>query len=309
MQTITHRVRTFLRRQGAAIEPWSGLDETYSELHALLDRRRDDPAFWGPLEELLREVLRQATAPEAERRLAAPTAELLSSWDAAELVVSLREALSGAAPSDAPLAAGTPEYRRFTRRLSPAVLGGFLTLGLAAAGCSDHDAEPEGSGGASSGGVSSGGVSSGGVSSGGVSSGGVSSGGVSSGGVSSGGAGGGAASSGGGGTGGGGGAACVIEDAQVLASTINDSTLEAASKSSLCACMTNLTQSWRDGLTTLFERGDAAAIATALEEMLLCCARQRTSGVYAEGALLDGTLCELGGGMGGVVYKGVSFPS
>jgi len=284
MQTITHRVRTFLRRQGAAIEPWSGLDETYSELHALLDRRRDDPAFWGPLEELLREVLRQATAPEAERRLAAPTAELLSSWDAAELVVSLREALSGAAPSDAPLAAGTPEYRRFTRRLSPAVLGGFLTLGLAAAGCSDHDAEPEGSGGASSGGVSSGGVSSGG-------------------------AGGGAASSGGGGTGGGGGAACVIEDAQVLASTINDSTLEAASKSSLCACMTNLTQSWRDGLTTLFERGDAAAIATALEEMLLCCARQRTSGVYAEGALLDGTLCELGGGMGGVVYKGVSFPS
>ncbi len=284
MQTITHRVRAFLREQGAALSPWSGLDATYSELHALLEQRRDDPAFWGPLEGLLREVLRQATDPEAERRLAAPAAELLSSWDAAELVASLREALSGAAPSGAPLAAGTPEYRRLTRRLSPAVLGGFLTLGLAAAGCSDYDAEPEGSGGASSGGVSGGGASSGGATSGGT-------------------------SSGGGGTGGGGGAACVIEDAVVLASTINDSTLEAASKESLCACMTSLTQSWRDGLTTLFERGDAEQIATALEEMLLCCARQRTSGVYTEGALLDGTLCDLGGGSGGgVVYKGVSFP-
>ena len=51
MQKITHRVRTFLRQQGAAIEPWSGLDATYSELYELLDRRRDDPTLWGPLED------------------------------------------------------------------------------------------------------------------------------------------------------------------------------------------------------------------------------------------------------------------
>jgi hypothetical protein len=43
MQTITHRVRTFLRQQGAAIEPWSGLD---AALYVLLDRRRNDPAPW-----------------------------------------------------------------------------------------------------------------------------------------------------------------------------------------------------------------------------------------------------------------------
>ncbi len=274
MQTITHRVRAFLREQGAALSPWSGLDATYSELHALLDRRRDDPAFWGPLEALLREVLRQATDPDAERRLAAPAAELLSSWDAAELVASLRAALPGAASPGEALGGGTPEYRRLTRRLSPAVLGGFLTLGLAAAGCSDHDAKPEGSGGASSGGASSGG-----------------------------------ASSGGGGTGGGGGAACVIEDAEVLASTIDGLELTAQAKASLCVCMTSLSQSWRDGLTTLFERGNAEQIATALEEMLLCCSRGRTNGTFSESALIDGSLCDDGGGAGGVVYKGVSFPS
>jgi len=102
---------------------------------------------------------------------------------------------------------------------------------------------------------------------------------------------------------------CVIEDAEVLASTIDDSELTAQAKASLCVCMTSLSQSWRDGLTTLFERGNADQIATALEEMLLCCSRGRANGTFSESALLDGSLCDDGGGAGGVVYKGVSFPS
>ena len=27
--TVTHKIRTFMREQGAALPPWSGLDETY----------------------------------------------------------------------------------------------------------------------------------------------------------------------------------------------------------------------------------------------------------------------------------------
>jgi len=354
MQTITHRVRTFLRQQGAAIEPWSGLDATYSELYALLDRRRHDPALWQPLEGLLREILRRAADPVAERRLATPAAELLSSWDAAELVASLRKALSDTPPSDAPLGRGGREYRRLTRQLSPSVLGAFLVLGLAAAGCASNDGEPggtrnngnggtgstamdsSGTGGLSTGGVSTGGVSTGGVSTGGVSAGGVTTGGVTTGGVSTGG--GGAASGGTAGAGmgegglgqgglgqgglgqgglgqgglgqggvGGGTGVCMIDDAEVLASTINDSTLDVASKSDLCTCMTQLSESWRDGLTSLFETGTAEQIAIALEEMLVCCSEGRTSGTFSQNALLQGTLCEPFYGTGGV-YKGVSFP-
>ena len=296
MQTITHRVREFLRQQGAAIEPWSGLDSTYTELYALLDRRRDDAALWGPLEQLLGEVLERATDPAAERRLAAPAAELLSSWDAAELVASLRKALSGRALSDepaVPLADGAREYRMLTRRLSPAVLGAFLVLGLAATGCAGaYDADPEGTGGVGGGGTG-GGDTGGAVTGGGGTGGGVVTGGV-----------------------GGGMVTCAIDDAQVLATTINDSALTVDSKSSLCDCMTQLSQNWRDGLTTLFQTGTAEQIATALEEMLACCASGRTSAVYSQDALLDGTLCEpfagtggvfMGSG-GGVVYKGVTFP-
>ncbi len=283
MQTITHRVRSFLAGQGVRIAPWSGLYATYAELHALLDRRRDDPAFWGPLEELLREILRQATAPEAERRLAAPAAELLGSWDAAALVASLRAALPGAATRD-----GAPAYRSFTRHLSPAVLGAFLVLGLAAAGCGENGYEPIVIGGGGSGAADSG--------TGGTA---TSAGSAADGGTggsivlpASGGAAGAAAA-----------AACVLADAAVLASTINDSDGSASAKASLCDCMTSLAQSWRDGLTALFETGTPEQIATALEEILVCCNVGPQSEAFSASSLLAGTLCEYA-----VVYKGVAFP-
>ena len=407
MQTITHRVRTFLGQQGAAIEPWSGLDATYSSLHALLERRRDDPTLWGPLEQLLREVQEAATDPKAERRLAAPAAELLSSWDAAELAASLRRALSDAAQAAAPLDGRAPAYRSLTRRLSPSVLGAFLVLGLAAAGCSgDNDRESAstggdgdeggapnagGTGGVRTGGVGTGGTATGGArtggtggiatggggtggiatggggtggtggiatggggtggtggiatggggaggvsaggdgGAGGVSAGGGGAGGVTAGGGGNGGAGGvsagagdggaGGVSAGGGGNGGAGGVAagggggaggatgtCVIDDAQVLASTVDDSTLSTAEKTYLCSCMAQLSDTWRDGLTTLFETGTPDEIATALEEMLECCAWGQTSGSFSQVELLQGVLCDPYVGTGGV-YKGVSFPA
>ena len=83
--TITHRVRTFLQSQGTTLTPWSGLEETYAELYALLRRRRDDPSLWRPLTELLRDVVARVTHPEA-LDLPVAQAELLGSWDIDELV-------------------------------------------------------------------------------------------------------------------------------------------------------------------------------------------------------------------------------
>ena len=93
--TITHRVRAFLQSQGAELRPWTGLDETYAELHRLLSERRDDPAFWGPLRGLLRDVLTRISDPDATPLLA-PEAELLASWDVDQLVRDLRAALPDA---------------------------------------------------------------------------------------------------------------------------------------------------------------------------------------------------------------------
>jgi hypothetical protein len=81
--------------------------------------------------------------------------------------------------------------------------------------------------------------------------------------------------------------------------------------------MTQLSQSWRDGLTALFQTGTPEQIATALEEMLRCCSQSLTSPTFSEGALLQGTLCDpfsgtggfFQGSGGGAIYKGVSFPS
>ncbi|HOU89857.1 MAG TPA: hypothetical protein PLU22_02365 [Polyangiaceae bacterium] len=283
MQTITHRVRSFLAAQGVRIAPWSGLDATYAELHALLARRQDDPEFWGPLERLLRDVLLQATAPEADRRLAAPAAELLGSWDVATLVASLRAALPGAAPSD-----GAPAYRGFTRHLSPAVLGAFLVLGLAAAGCDEGGNEPIVVGGGGVGAADSG--TGGAATSGGS--------------AADGGTGGSIVVPASGGTAGAAGAAaCVLEDAALLASTINDSDNSETAKANLCDCMTSLAQSWRDGLTALFEVGTPEEIATALQKIMVCCNGGRNSEVFSASSLLAGTLCEYA-----VVYKGVVFP-
>jgi hypothetical protein len=134
--TVTHRVRELLRSQGVEVKPWSGLERTYRELYGLLARRRDDPGFWGPLADLLREIQADALDPESPGRLPAPQAELLASWDVDELVRSLRAALPAEAEPRDPAA-----LARFLSGLSSVVMTGFVVLGLAAAGC-DYSDDP-----------------------------------------------------------------------------------------------------------------------------------------------------------------------
>jgi hypothetical protein len=124
--TTTQRVRDFLVAEGVAAQPWSSLDDTYAALYGLLRARSDDNSFWKPLSALLRDVV--ADAADGPRRLPAPQAELLHSWDVEELVRDLRRALPGRC-------APACDYRGFSRTLAAPVLGGFLVLGLTAAGC------------------------------------------------------------------------------------------------------------------------------------------------------------------------------
>jgi hypothetical protein len=128
--TTTQRVRAFLAEQGMAPRPWATLDETYAALYRLLRRRCDDNAFWRPLAGLMRDLVTDAA--DGPRHLPAPQAELLKSWDVEDLVRDLRRALPGRC-------APTGDHRRFARSLAAPALGGFLVLGLAAAGCDQVD--------------------------------------------------------------------------------------------------------------------------------------------------------------------------
>ena len=288
--TVTQRVRAFLYRHGARVRPWSGLDEIYGELYALLDRRRDDPSFWQPLAELVRSIV--SAAASSRGRLPAPQAELLASWDVDELVRRLRQAL----PDSDGAVEGEPEQRawlRFTRTLSPAVLGGFLLLGLAASACDSGDSTVSSSeddyqdagadadsaaGGAAATGVGGGAASL----------------------ISVGGR------PGMGGAGGAGGG-CDVGSSSVLGSAIDSSSLTAEEKQVLSECFAALGASWCVGLSELFETRPPEEIAGVLEEMLFCC--DMNSSVLddeyssaTESRLLSGSLCMV------VVYKGVAFP-
>jgi hypothetical protein len=134
--TVTQKVRGFLGDQGVALTPWTGVDDIYAELYGLMNRRRDDPAFWPQVTRLLDGIVKDVTDPASPRKLAAPQAELLSSWDVKSLVADLRKSLPG---GDAKPEAGA--VRRFGQKLSAQLLGGFLLLGLAAAGCNQDDGD------------------------------------------------------------------------------------------------------------------------------------------------------------------------
>ncbi len=125
--TVTHRVRDFLASQGVALKPWSGLDETYGALYGCLKARRDDPTFWEPLAELLREM---GAAARDDGRLPAPGAELLSPAALDDVLRSVREALPG---DETP--GGLTAMRRFATGAPATAAIGFFLLGLAAAGC------------------------------------------------------------------------------------------------------------------------------------------------------------------------------
>lgn len=269
--TVTQQVRSFLEEQAVDIEPWSGLDETYGELYALLNQRKEDPAFWPQLSRLLDGILHSAMAPGSPDRLSAPQAELMASWDVDALITDLRAALPGGTVTRDPTA-----IQQFASRLSSAVMGGFLLLGLAAAsGCSDDTDAPakdaatkvdsaadmktpasdnflfpdQGPWFAK----------------------------------------------------------CNLAQSSVLYGAIDKSTLHNADKANLCGCFETLNKSWADGLTSLFQTGTAKEIADALTHMVTCCSGKKSdlnSDFNAvKSSFLKSQLCK-----GVPIYKGVSFP-
>ncbi|MDD5308253.1 MAG: hypothetical protein PHU25_13100 [Deltaproteobacteria bacterium] len=133
--TVTQRVRGFLAGQGVEVRPWAPLDETYASLYRLMSAKRDDAAFWGPVQGLLGEIVEDATG--ANGRLPAPQAELLKGWDIEELVRDLRRALPNEAVSD------PSAFKRFSAGLSAPVLGGFLLFGVAATGCNESKGDDD----------------------------------------------------------------------------------------------------------------------------------------------------------------------
>jgi len=266
---VTHRVRAFLADQGIDVRPWSGLDETYARLYAVLAEHRDSPEFWRALEGLLGRIVSDAADPGGH---AAPGAELLRSWDVELLLRDLRRALPEENVPASPSAA-----RAFAAGLSAPVLGGFLLLGLAAAGCDNVD-EDDSAGDADVDGDSDTDTDSDSDTDGDTD-----------------------------------GdtdwdADCDLPESSVLYGAIADSDLENNEKQDLCTCLAELGQSWQDGLAELFQNGTAEQIADALWMLATCC--EYDPSVYdseytgeAEEALLEGALCDV------PVYKGVAFPA
>ena len=272
--TVTQQVRGFLVDQGVDVKPWSGLDETYGELYALLNRRRDDPQFWPPLARMLEQVVDGVVDPDRPGRLPAPQAELLASWDVEQLIDDLREALPGGDPPRDP-----SSVQSFASRLSSAVMGGFLLLGLASAsGCSDDaDVEKKDAAAAVDQAVDAkatpdtnpvwpdmGAWF----------------------------------------------AKCNLEKSSVVWGAIDKSSaLKWAQKKQLCGCFDSLNKSWADGLTKLFSSGSTSEIAKALEHMLNCCNSANKKNLQqdydkAKDDFLKSQLCKAGV----PIYKGVSFP-
>lgn len=344
--TITQRVRFFLAEQGAALRPWTGLQETFDELYALLRSRRSDPRFWGPLKTLLRDVVDDAATSQRRGQSTSPAAELLDSWQVDGLVDELREAL----PNDttAPATCRTD----FTRTLSTAVLGGFLLLGLAAVGCGSNTEEDLGTGGGSgtggSGGETTSVLGSGGSGLGGtiaLGTGGSGSGGAGSGGMlGSGGSGAGGCpcAGGSGGTGGRADAAtssdlappdtsasdavsgdaqaidsmppaCTQEMAPALNQAIGESSISAKDKTQLCGCFASLNASWTTSLTDLFASATPAEISKMLSGLTSCCRSTGLTTLYGGSAPSSSDLDRIKSGSGYMLcmapsYKGVSFP-
>jgi hypothetical protein len=298
--TVTQRVRRFLASQGAELRPWSGLQQTYDELYALLRRRRDDPSFWSPLTELLQAVVDAAANPHRSGGLALPQAELLASWDVQALVRQLREALPAAdlAEPGIELASGRAGLSHFTSRLSASVLGGFLLLGVAATGCDPAETADVVDAGQDAGTAAA--AAAGGADSG-----------------LEGGSGGGEGGAGAVGVGGAAGASnapwhedCPLDSSSILWTTIAESNLSTLDKQALCECFATLNTSWHDGLTELFETGTAQEIASALESMLQsCCQAAPWMGDNPNEAQYTAYALEQGCPTAVPVYKGVAFPA
>ena len=266
--STTSRVRRFLSEQGVDLRPWSGLDDTYARLYTLLNERKDDPAFWSPLSDLLGDVINDTIN---EVRLPAPQAELLASWDIEDLMRDLRTALPGGEQPPAQSA-----VKLFTGGLSAPVLGGFLMLGLATIACDevrciadedeDADTDTDANGDTDSDDDTDTDTDADIDWD----------------------------------------ADCDL-DSSVLWGTINDSDLDNSEKRELCVCFESLSTDWNTGLADLFQNGTPEDVASALEDMISCCSLlpevlETPYEQSTQEALIAETLCS-----DVPIYKGVSF--
>ena len=261
--TVTQKVRGFLVGEGVPLTPWTPIDDIYGELYGLMNRRRDDPAFWPHVGRLLDGIVADLTDPTSPGRLPAPQAELLSSWNVNSLVADLRRSMPGGDVRKDPTS-----VRRFGEKLAAQMLGGFLLLGLAAAGCNEEDGDilPDSGDAADVADEASSCT----------------------------------------GSGTGWSESCSLDQTSVLWCTIATSSADLDDRGQLCSCFAALNESWRSGLTALFATEDATTVSRALGEMLYCvCAtpalrdgsyQDPTAGPYM------GSLCEPA-----PAYKGVSF--
>jgi len=307
--TVTHEVRRFLEAQGVFLRPWVGLDRVYCELYELMARRRSDPEFWGPLGDLLETVRRHAIGTDGQSRLPAPQAELLSSWNVAEVVAQLRSALPPTGGAADPRSVG-----RFAGSLPASVLSAFLVLGLAAAGCDQGTGMDDQTGDSGSDADSDSDTDSDSDSDTDADSDSDSDSDTDTDSDSDSDADGGMDSGPDGGDEPEWAEGCELPSSTVLWTSIDDSALDGSLKTLLCECFANLSDYWSDALTALFETGTPEDVAQALEEMVACC--QNDHGAFSTeppnlgSQLLAGMLCNYVDteSDSDVDYKGVSFP-
>lgn len=129
--TTLQQLRTFLEESGSPVPPWTGFDEVFEAVLALLHRRRDDAAFFARLAPFLEEL--RVNAARGDAGLPARDAEILGEATIEGLLAELQGAL------------------RATREPSAGVLRGQLAsrgapllcltlLATALSGCLDRSA-------------------------------------------------------------------------------------------------------------------------------------------------------------------------
>ena len=157
---LKNRVQTFLTESGAP--PSAELPRNCDQICIVMQRRRNDDAFWAPLTELLRDLVDSVVKSKNPNVPLPPEAKLLALWDVNELAQLLRRALPHEPPPEAHNTQSSPgtQWQQLSRGLSPNALGLFLLLGLAASACGNSDSHT----GASDAGITGGTVATGGAS-------------------------------------------------------------------------------------------------------------------------------------------------
>jgi hypothetical protein len=136
---LKNRVQTFLTEAGAP--PRAEITHNCEQIFVVMQRRREDDAFWARLTDLVRELVDSVVQSKSSNAPLPPEAKFLALWDVNELALLLRAALphdevpSGVSSSLPP----ANRWARFSNGLSANSLGLCLLLSLAASACGGED--------------------------------------------------------------------------------------------------------------------------------------------------------------------------